>query len=569
MIDLEAPPASRRAWTAAVVGLTLVLVALLVWLVATPLATLRAELRVLQFWWLEATVFVGLAVTGAVLSEVGRVLERRDLLAMTAMALVAVGLTLTLPQRTNRIFYDEQIYQNVGRNLADSKRAQLCNDGTVRDGRLRCSLAEYNKQPYAYPHILSLVYRTFGVRAYAPFAVNAAAMGLTVAFAYLLVLLLFDDRAAALGAAALLALIPEQLIWSATGAAEPTASLAFVAALVAAACFVRTRSDAALAGVAIATAYASQFRPESLLVVPIVGLLLWQRSRDELLTPRMCWAAALFVALTALQFAHVLAVRHEGWGTTHERMGLSYAIQNLRVNGWFFVRDPRFPPVFTLLAVLGVATPRDRAGRLAIAAWFLALFGITLFFYAGSYDYGADVRYSVMTNPPIAIFAGLGIAWVLRTVGGRPWRVGMCAALAVVAAFFYLQTAIPVVRATTDSASAARADVEFAKSFAARLPTGAYVFTHTPSMFQMWGVDAGQMSLATDPRFLDTVAARAAGGVYLHWNYWCNTQDPVHRGLCARVRDLAPVELAGESRSDGQRLAFYRMTLADSNRAKP
>ena len=200
----------------------------------------------------------------------------------------------------------------------------MCNDGIIRDGRLRCSIAEYNKQPYAYPHLLSLVYRTVGVRDQAPFAVNAAAMGLTVASVYLLVVLLFEDRVAALCAAALLALIPEQLIWSATGAAEPSASLAFVAALVAAACFVRTRSDAALAGVAIATAYASQFRPESLLVVPIVGLLLWQRgARDELLTPRMCWAAVLFLGLTALQFAHVLAVRHEGWGTTQERMGLS------------------------------------------------------------------------------------------------------------------------------------------------------------------------------------------------------------------------------------------------------
>jgi hypothetical protein len=569
VIDLQAPPASRRAWTVAVAALTIVVVALLAWLIVTPLAALRAELRVLQFWWLEATVFVGLAVTAAVLSDVARVLERRDVVAIGVIALVAVGLTLTLPYRTNRIFYDEQIYQNVGRNLADSKRAQLCNDGTIRDGRLQCSSAEYNKQPYAYPHILSLVYRTFGVRANAPFAVNAAAMALTVVFVYLVALLLFADRAAAFAAAAVLALIPEQLIWSASGGAEPTASLAFVAALLAATCFVHARSDSALAGAAIATAYASQFRPESLLIVPIVGLLLLQRARNELLTPRMLCAAALFLALTALQFAHAVAVRHEGWGTTQERMALSYAIQNLRVNGWFFLRDPRFPPVFTLLAVLGIAARPARTGRLTIAAWFLALFGITLFFYAGSYDYGADVRYSVMTNPPVAILAGLGAAWLVRSARGRPWRVGACVGVAVVAGFFYLRTAVPVVRATTDSAAAARADVAFAKDFAATLPANAYVLTQDPGMFQVWGVDAGQMSLATDPGFLDRLAARAGGGVYLHWNYWCNTQDPGQRALCARVRDLRPVELARESRSDGQHFAFYRLDLADSYRAKP
>ena len=39
----------------------------------------------------------------------------------------------------------------------------MCNDGTVEYGRLQCSRGEYNKQPYAYPHLLSLVYRVFGV----------------------------------------------------------------------------------------------------------------------------------------------------------------------------------------------------------------------------------------------------------------------------------------------------------------------------------------------------------------------------------------------------------------------
>src|SRR5262249_62130765 len=116
----------------------------------------------------------------------------------------------------------------------------------------------------------------------------------TVGFGYLLVLILFGDRVGAFCAALFLALLPEQLVWSASGAAEPSASLASVAALLAAACFVRSRSNTALAGVAIATAYAVQFRPESLLIVPVVLLLLWQRAPEEIATPRALWAAVLF-----------------------------------------------------------------------------------------------------------------------------------------------------------------------------------------------------------------------------------------------------------------------------------
>jgi hypothetical protein len=45
---------------------------------------------------------------------------------------VAVSLTLFVAPRTNRIFYDEQIYQSIGQNLADLTLAQVCNEGGVQ-----------------------------------------------------------------------------------------------------------------------------------------------------------------------------------------------------------------------------------------------------------------------------------------------------------------------------------------------------------------------------------------------------------------------------------------------------
>ena len=49
------------------------------------------------------------------------------------------ALTVFVAPRTNRIYYDEQIYQSIGQNLSDLKLAQMCNDGTVEYGRLQCS----------------------------------------------------------------------------------------------------------------------------------------------------------------------------------------------------------------------------------------------------------------------------------------------------------------------------------------------------------------------------------------------------------------------------------------------
>ena len=50
---------------------------------------------------------------------------------MAGVAAFAACLTLFVAPRTNRIYYDEQIYQGVGQNLADLRLAQMCNDGTV------------------------------------------------------------------------------------------------------------------------------------------------------------------------------------------------------------------------------------------------------------------------------------------------------------------------------------------------------------------------------------------------------------------------------------------------------
>src|SRR5262249_26431176 len=143
---------------------------------------------------------------------------------------------------------------------------------------------------------------------------------------------------------------------------------------------------------------------------------------------------------------HLAAVRNEGWGTTQERMSIAYAVQNLRVNGWFFLRDARFPVAFTLVALIGWVAPRADAGRAAIVVYFGLFFGVTLFFYAGSYDYGADVRYSLATYPPIAILAGLGASRAIRTLDAGAPRTAVCGLLAAAAVAQFVVVSMPIVR---------------------------------------------------------------------------------------------------------------------------
>jgi hypothetical protein len=538
------------------------LLVVLAWWLRTPSPILREQLKTLQFWSLEICLTVVLGSGLLVLREMRRNLDRRDAWRLAMLGAAALILVIFVAPRTNRIYYDEQIYQSIGQNLADLKLAQMCNDGTVEYGRLQCWSGEYNKQPYAYPHLLSIAYRIAGVSMPIAFVVNAVVAALTACGVYLLVLMVFGDRTAGFFAGLIMVLMPEQILWSATAAVEPSASLACVGALLCAATFAEFRHTSSLVATAAATAYAVQFRPESILIVPVVALLLWRGvSRDDFTSTRFWAVGLLALALVAVHVGHLTAVRNEDWGTRAARVSVGYLTGNLRVNGWFYVWDERFPLLFSLLAVSGLISRRFLAERLLFALYFLLFFATYLTFYAGSYNYGADVRYSLMTFPPIAVLGGLGASRVAAWFDARHFAVR---GLRVATAGLLFQSLwyAPVVRATTEEAWAARADVRFAESVVPMLDGNAYVLTHNPGMFHVWGVSAGQMSLvANNPGQLAFLATRYRD-VYLHWNYWCNVSDPVQQAFCAQALAVNPAKVVREYRERNQRYSLYRFEIA-------
>ncbi|HWT46513.1 MAG TPA: glycosyltransferase family 39 protein [Vicinamibacterales bacterium] len=553
------------AWTSVAVAWFASLAAIVVWLSTTSPAMLREQLAVLQPWWLDGTVLIAVLISVCAIARVNWLSVRRH--AMTVFPLVALGLCLTLfvAPRTSRIFYDEQIYQSIGQNISDVRRAQVCNDGTVDSGRLHCVDGGYNKQPYAYPHLLSLAYRIAGVHEWAAFAVNAVAMACSIVGVYSLAWLLFGDRATAFFAGLVLALIPQQIVWSATAAVEPTASLGAILAVLAAAWYFADGSLLALASLVTVSAYAIQFRPESLLVLPVAAAMAWPRLRGDLARPRGWWGAVCFVALIAVHLAHLFAVRDVGWGSDGPRFSLAFVSNNLQANGRFFLGDERFPVLFTVLAVAGLAGASRIRERWLMVVWFLLFFGVDLAFYAGSFNYGADVRYSLMTYAPLAVLAGAGASAIARSAGRRFASSAAVPVVAAVLLFQFLWYA-PSVRAVNDTAWAARADVAFAKDFAARLPVNAYVLTQNPGMFQVWGVSAGQMSRAvTSPNYTSWLLAQHPGGVYVHWNFWCNVQEPAQPDLCRRALALGQATPIAEWHERDQRFAFYRLAPATVN----
>ena len=90
---------------------------------------------------------------------------------------LGVGLTVGVAPRTNRIFYDEQIYQNVGQNLAD---LQPRADVQRRHGRATagCAARSRNTTSSRTPIRICSAWpiARLGVGTASAFVVNAVAM---------------------------------------------------------------------------------------------------------------------------------------------------------------------------------------------------------------------------------------------------------------------------------------------------------------------------------------------------------------------------------------------------------
>jgi hypothetical protein len=556
------PPWLRLASTAVWLPFAFAILVLAVtgtWLATTSIADIRELLRVGQFWFLDG-LFAALMVAASVSARsLAGAFTRLGWHYVATIAAASLLLVMLAPA-TNRIYYDEQIYQSIGQNLSDLHLAQACDEGTVEYGLLQCARHAYNKQPYGYPYLLSLGYRLFGTSDQLAHWMNTGLSVATAIAAMLIATLLTGERRAGLFAALALSVIPEQLLWARTAASEPATAFFCALAVLAAVVFTVRRSMSALLWTVFTSAFVCYFRPEALLILPVIGATVAVLAPDEIGRRRFLWCSLLGLVLLLPELAHLAAVRNESWGAAGDPMSAAFLWNNLKANGVFYIADGRFPATLTFLAGVGLSA-RSRAAAVCLI-WFALFWGVYLFFYAGSYNYGADVRYSVITYPPLAVLAGVGASRLTRLLGHwAPRPAGLPAVWVTAAIAFQLLWYLPRIRAVGEEAWAARADVAFARRVAATLPPNAIVLTHNPSMFQLWGVAAAQLSIAAaEPTHVRAdLSVRYAGGVYLHWNFWCNVSDPVQVQFCEQALSAHPSTLVGEWRERDYRFAFYRV----------
>ncbi len=652
----------------------------------------------------------------------------------------AVLVLAFVSQRTHRIYFDEDIYANVGQNMANSSQAGMCNYGTFEYGEYYPHWLTYNKEPSGWPFLISVVFQLCGTDEAYAFFLNNLLLLFGVWLAWCLARELGGGPVARLSAALAFALIPHNLIWFNTIAAEPAAAVFGALTALLAFVYLRTGAIRHLFALAVVAPFACYMRPESGLIAA------WAAATILLFAPgtvarRSVWAlGALALFLLLPHLVHLYAMSGNSWGAPGDKFSLAFFIHNLKTNGLYYLNNRNFPVLLTALALAGVfaarasrsdpvagggscpgpivegggpgahriagrggpgpdcaagagaALPqgegpgqtgvpaRDGAGatvltptgaiadpgasvptgagspvdagaqvstdaggavptgaggalfcpapgslavsrngavksRVSLVLWFFLFWGIFLFFYAGSYQYGADVRFALVSFMPLAVLAGIGGEWLVclasdlmpplsdegfpeaegpapaaaegggvpspapgtstpsppappcgdggrRNPAGFGGRASRTASLFLLAALLYSALGFwPLVRAEGQEAWAARYDHLHAREFLQELPRRSIVLTHIPTMFLLWGQGAIQTYAGVNnPEIIDDLLRKYDGHVYFHFNYWCNLVTDDQHKLCIGIRERYRLEEIAAAREQSFHYGLYKLS---------
>jgi 4-amino-4-deoxy-L-arabinose transferase-like glycosyltransferase len=441
----------------------------------------------------------------------------------------------------------------------------MCNEGYYENNELTVVAEEYNKQPAAYPYLISTIFRILGTNELFVFIFNNLIYGAMVFVIFLITYLLFNDVFAGLAAGLSYIFIPVNLQWFNTCAVEPSTAFFSSLAILTALIYIRNKKPVNLFLLTVATAFSLNFRPESFLILIVIGLIFLLKDIGILKRKEFYISGVLLLLLSTGIILHLYAMRNQSWGAPGAKFSLDYFPHHLCTNLSFYLTNKAFPLVFAIFAFTGLLFYKYKdyiKEKIILLCWLLIFWGIFLFFYAGTYkhDMGLSTRFSVLSYAPISIFIGLGLAFVGNRLGRRIKSIKL---ILVVLVIFSAHPFLPFARSQSKGESAAcRMDHFYAMKFIERLPENSIIFTHNPNMFLINQKSALQTSIETfNPGKVERLREKFKGGIFVHYNYWSGVAyDDMQRSFTQNILDKYECEILEEYHYNNYKYGLYKLT---------
>ncbi|MCM0607195.1 MAG: glycosyltransferase family 39 protein [Xanthomonadaceae bacterium] len=482
-----------------------------------------------------------------------------------ALVVLSLVILVFVVPRAHRLYYDEHIYENIAQSIHSLDEAVMANDGYSQYSEYKVFTKFYNKQPNAHPYFISLFFGLFGVNDSVAFFATNFAFFVSLFLIFILGLKLFRSEHTALVACYILISMPMVMRWSNTVSAEIVAMMFGLLSVVATFWFKEERSWPSLFLFVGAVTFGIQVRPESLLILLPIAFILFLDRNDSKKWEKFDSALLFGIILLIPHFIHLMVFRNNDWGNNGgDKFSLSIFLHNIKVNGPFYFVNYKFPALVTVLALGSyIAKPKEYWKSLvALSLWFFPMWGIFLFFYAGSYEYGVDVRYSLISAVPLALLGAQGFVQLSGMISDRFTFSSRTTFMVLGSAFLvYWLPFTYHLRLLGEEPREARFDAEYARQMQSKLPEDSVVLTHNVGMWLVFGQSAAQGFSALDNTdfVYKNLFVRHTGGVYFHWNFWCNTADESQKTICTKILDKYQHKLFHETTMYRKRYAIYEL----------
>ncbi len=338
------------------------------------------------------------------------------------------------------LYFDENIYQGIAMNILKHGEMLWCLAGT---GYLNsCYISTLYHDPAGWSFFIAIFFAILGISTSTAYISELFIGSLSLLFIFILSYLLSKKNSVAVFSTAILALMPEVLIWSRTQADPDLPFMTFsIMTFMFFVLFMKRKKPITFSMFLFSLSLTLYMRTEAVLLLGIFALLavlfdiknieeikdkifgiIRKITNDEKFSSLML----VFFLLMAPQIIYVgIEASNPQYGqpTNAPAISTSYLNSNLNTNINYLLGNYNstiyFPAVAAKyaipLAILGslliLLQKKNRLNTLLLAwSWFFAYLLFYSLFYAGGALFGVDVRFMLQTMPSLAIMDAFGVA---------------------------------------------------------------------------------------------------------------------------------------------------------------
>lgn len=470
-------------------------------------------------------------------------------------------LRMFVAPQSHHIFFDEDIYLNIAQNIVNEGKACLCNYGNTEN----CFNCISNKQPYGISAFYAIFFFLFGVSETVAVNVSIIIATFSILLVFLVSYLLFRKEKISVYSALVFTLIPIHIRWSVTQALGPLLVFFSLLTILLFLIYLEKRKGFILFAFFCTLAYTCQIRPESMLMAAVAASFFVFMDNDIFKTVRdrkFLIALALFLILILPTVEHTDNMKYENWGASGNMFSKDIIKRNLADNSKFFVENTRFPLIFAIFSIIGLIFGLYKYPKKIIPfiIWFLLFFAIFIPFYAGSFNYGKDVRFSLNLYPSVAIFSGLGF-YLLNLILLKKFKQKkelIKLSINILIMLLILLSFIPFIGLVSNYGEKgwdAKAVHDFAVSEAPNIKN-CIVISKVPSMFLVSGVPSIQLFLVSDKMMK---LHKEYDCVMFYEGYWCINFPEDNEGICSNFKNDYNLKIYKSSQTRDKTYTFYRV----------